>query len=596
MRTSFIDRVTHPGSSQKEAPVHIRESIAGELHTFGDTVLRPALRDLRTQILQDVHEEFARQATQHSVRPSKGSRIMGARRSELSSEILLEGANDEHQPESEHRNSVRDIGFKVGVGVNKSELLRALGEEEPLLAVAPTEVSRIPEEREAGDDNLPDAETRLDLSGKVHYVLGSVVTHSSFDYFVSLFVLINAALIGCETDWKATHFDADNPRIFFALDGACGLFFTCELSLRMFVHGSKFWSSPDYAWNLFDTVVVGLQIFDGIAGLLPKGMMPDNPGFVHGLRLIRLARIVRLARVLHLLVELRTMLMSIIGSLRSLFWALVLYFMFIFVVSVYFTQTITEQRESAHADGRQSEGFEDLDSYYGSLWRTIFSMWSCILGGMDWAILAKLLMQEVSLSTGVVFIFFVAFCMMAMANVITGIFVETAMQHAEQDADIHVAKKVSEMFRQFSPHGAMSEEAFLRLAKNFKLDELFRAINVDKSDAATVFTLIDADNSGSLDTFELLDGWLRLRGSAKSIDLAVLMREADAINVALDGMQEQLNSVYSAVCGERDEAEKASTTDQEQDGAGKEKTPQRSMIKKSSFAGKALLKRIENLD
>eukprot|EP00930_Biecheleria_cincta_P059951 TRINITY_DN45667_c0_g1_i1.p1 TRINITY_DN45667_c0_g1~~TRINITY_DN45667_c0_g1_i1.p1 ORF type:complete len:322 (-),score=62.76 TRINITY_DN45667_c0_g1_i1:50-931(-) len=220
------------------------------------------------------------------------------------------------------------------------------------------------------------------------------------------------------------------------------------------------------------------------------------------------------------------MVASVVGSLRSLAWALVLYFMLLYSTGVYFTQAITQERVSRYETHEEdSLGSQQLLSRCGSLWSTILTLWTCITGGADWNDLVQLFMHEISAWLGIQLVCFITFCILAMANVITGIFVETAVTTAQQDKDVYVAKKVADVFKENTSGGHIDRQDFLNMAQSDKLADLFRAVNVDVKDAPTIFKILDLDDNGSVDPIELLDGWLRLRGPAKSMDLALLMRE-----------------------------------------------------------------------
>merc|ERR1719401_2990123 len=54
--------------------------------------------------------------------------------------------------------------------------------------------------------------------------------------------------------------------------------------------------------------------------------------------------------------------------------------------------------------------------------------------------------------------------------------------------------------------------------------EYFRSINVDTSEAQGLFELIDVDGSGTVDANEIVQGCLRLKGTARALDVALLMQ------------------------------------------------------------------------
>merc|ERR1712050_122653 len=56
-----------------------------------------------------------------------------------------------------------------------------------------------------------------------------------------------------------------------------------------------------------------------------------------------------------------------------------------------------------------------------------------------------------------------------------------------------------------------------------KVESYFKALSLDASDMARLFGLLDADGSGEINVEEFLDGCLRLKGNARSIDLHSLI-------------------------------------------------------------------------
>merc|ERR1712187_629449 len=73
-------------------------------------------------------------------------------------------------------------------------------------------------------------------------------------------------------------------------------------------------------------------------------------------------------------------------------------------------------------------------------------------------------------------------------------------------------------------------EVFRSKLDDPEMKEYFRAINVDPSEAQGLFWLLDADGTCGLDCEELVHGLLRLRGSAKSLDLALLTFETERMS------------------------------------------------------------------
>merc|ERR1712039_173338 len=96
-------------------------------------------------------------------------------------------------------------------------------------------------------------------------------------------------------------------------------------------------------------------------------------------------------------------------------------------MAVYLTETTLAQRNNAH--------FNLLDQYFGTLDRSILTIFQSISGGYDWSEPVEPLIQHVSPWMGVVYSLFVAFVLLALMNVITGVFVEQAVRQGKEDKD-----------------------------------------------------------------------------------------------------------------------------------------------------------------
>merc|ERR1712129_78461 len=57
----------------------------------------------------------------------------------------------------------------------------------------------------------------------------------------------------------------------------------------------------------------------------------------------------------------------------------------------------------------------------------------------------------------------------------------------------------------------------------------FSRLGVDVNESEKLFMLLDEDGSGCIDKTEFLIGCLRLKGHAKTLDLAILRREVQLI-------------------------------------------------------------------
>mmetsp|Transcript_37770 Transcript_37770/g.87408 ORF Transcript_37770/g.87408 Transcript_37770/m.87408 type:complete len:670 (+) Transcript_37770:63-2072(+) len=354
------------------------------------------------------------------------------------------------------------------------------------------------------------------------------VENTCFGYVIITFIVLNSMMMGIQADWMVTHIGQTAPEVFDVLENIFAVIFTCELTLRILVYHVRFFRMPDWKWNLFDSVVVGLQILDIITTL---SMGDDanataetgtgNLSFMRIIRLMRLLRILRLMRLLRFVQELRSMVMSIAASLKSLMWTIILLAFLMYGVGVCLTQMIADK---GLEEPRIMENAPEIKEFYGSLPEALVSLFAGITGGIDWNDLLMPLEEQISPWLAAVFVLYIAFAVLAMMNVVTGIFVESALQSTRADEEKEVRAQLDDMFKHVDKekNGTISWQEFVRSLDNPEMKRCFESLGFDMAEAYGLFNLLDTDQSGEIDCEELLEGCLRLRGTANAIDVATL--------------------------------------------------------------------------
>jgi len=322
-------------------------------------------------------------------------------------------------------------------------------------------------------------------------------------------------------------------------------------------------------WNYFDLLVVAAQLVqEAIEFFRPssEGNDADNLRILRVLRVLRIVRIFRLVRVLHLIGELRTIVSSIMGSFRSLFWTVLLLLLMMYIVGVWFLQSVTDHFLAKGSDFIPSTGEDKLREHFHSLGQTILSLWQALSGGVDWGDVADPLMSEVEPLLGVAFAAFIAFAILALMNVVTGVFVQTALHSAEQEEETFLTDQIIALFHKCKggdDWGCITERDLeLRLADPDMAKE-WKNINVSADEATYVFALLDVDGNGEVQFEEFLSACLRLRGSAKSLDMLIQLQESRHAKKVLEdmiiGIQENVKMIADSLPNSQDIGDKVTT-------------------------------------
>lgn len=389
-------------------------------------------------------------------------------------------------------------------------------------------------------------------------VIEYLVYSPSFEYAFVFLIVANAVTIGMQTDYMARHVVESTPRGYVIVETIFCVLFFLEIVLRVLVNWQRFFKGPGAGLNVLDIVLVVLQISEmSISWAFREGELhgkdleaiPSANFFV--LRLLRIIRIVRIARTVRLLRfvgEVRAIIWSVAASIRPLLGAILIILLLTYVTGIIFTEVSLVERASI--EDRGSQGYIEMTQTFGSLGDTMFSLYQSISGGVDWKNVSDVLILNGLTVTGrFVFPLFIAFTLLALMNVITGVFVDTAIQKSRIDKESYTIVNLKRLFTSLD-HNQRGYISFVDFKKNIEtreMQELFKSIDLDISEVKSVFQLLDLNNNGHLDADEFMGGCLRLKGHAKAIDVLLLMREMRRIfHILLEGiwvLQEQIDGL-----------------------------------------------------
>jgi len=366
----------------------------------------------------------------------------------------------------------------------------------------------------------------------------------AFDLVCACVIILNSILIGCSIQWLTSH---DEEHISMKVASyICSVFFAAELALRLCAQGCEFFLSPENRnWNWFDLLLVVLSVLDFVLTDL-VGMKGQQATLGSVVKTIKMLRIVRLFRVFRFFQELSLLALMVIDSMRSLVWALVMLTIITYVFAICLTSRASEYLKLA--DDRS----EKVDQYFGSIGRTTHSLIQTMLAGVSWGEFSDVL-YAVDWFSHALFFFYVFFTMLAVLNIITGVFVDNAVESARNQRDVMMQKEMEiketyiremrELFAQMDEDesGTITHQEIKEYLDDPRVLLYFQVLGLDARDSEKLFSLIDERGNEEVSVQEFIDGCLRLKGQARSIDVYSIMRTCSRLEVRLLTIERLLN-------------------------------------------------------
>ncbi|OLQ00044.1 Voltage-dependent T-type calcium channel subunit alpha-1I [Symbiodinium microadriaticum] len=372
-----------------------------------------------------------------------------------------------------------------------------------------------------------------------------LVGHPLFDWFFATVVLLNAVFIGVDVQMSIGSMEI-RPMQIQVMQYCFTALFTIELALRFVANGVRLFCLEDWMWSLLDVFIVATSLWEIMVDIVTaleavNGNMEKIAGIssLKVFRIIRITRIVKtiqLMRVFRFVMAFRTLISSIIHTLKALFWALILLLLIVYVFAVLFTQAVNAHIYDPEATSMSAANLEFSAKYFGSLPDTMLSLFMAIANGVSWEdILAPL--RAISSAWVLLFLFYVAFTYFAVLNVVTGVFCQSAIDSAQNDHATLVQSMLAnkeahlhEIRALFSKLGASDSGVITYAMFEEKIDspavrEYFETLGLDVWDAWSFFKLLDLDGGGSVEIEEFFKGCLRLRGQARAVDIGKIMHD-----------------------------------------------------------------------
>jgi len=181
--------------------------------------------------------------------------------------------------------------------------------------------------------------------------------------------------------------------------------------------------------------------------------------------------------------------------------------------------------------------------YFGTFPRATLSMFELTLG--NFAPVARILQEDVGGFTVLFSILHKVTFGFACVGVINGVFMQETFKVAQHDDGMMLRdvqkqnrmhkQKMEDLFEYAddSRDGTICFNEWTKVLENENAQNWFAGMGLSIRDADLLFALLETSGDGKLNAEELATGVSRLKGPAKSLDVALLLREQEALSKQL---------------------------------------------------------------
>jgi hypothetical protein len=179
---------------------------------------------------------------------------------------------------------------------------------------------------------------------------------------------------------------------------------------------------------------------------------------------------------------------------------------------------------------------EVLIDKFGTMSSSILSLYAAITGGNDWMEMYNAI-STAGDSYSYLFLFFIAFCQISLLNILTGIFVENALELAQPTKEQKALEKHEEevaltmdLHRLISAFdsvgsGRITVETFFAEVVGTPLHAYLHSIDVSVRELKAFVEFTGADKRGTISVSSLVHGCTLARGNARNLDMQRVLSE-----------------------------------------------------------------------
>ncbi|CAJ1444677.1 unnamed protein product [Effrenium voratum] len=383
--------------------------------------------------------------------------------------------------------------------------------------------------------------------------LAQKVSSPAFEFTFAIIIFLNTMFMAVQVQYRGLNvgYTLNYPsvqlpaeeswphaeQVFLGVEICFGVIFTCEILVKIVGLDINFCCDP---WNILDFCVVLAWFVDTLA----QGWLPVDPLMLRLLRLVKLLRMLRLVRTIQGFDSLYVMITSIRGSVAALFWSVMLLILVLMTVSLFLVVMMEPYITSNEEEERRSEVYK----YYGTFSKAMLSLFEMTLA--NWPTPSRVLTENVSEAWIFFILSFQLLVGFSVMKVIMGVFLQITFYVASNDDVIMMSqkeralkvhtKKMTALFEAADENGngRLDETEFADILQDPACLAWLSAMGLEASmlSGKDLYRLLCVEGTNDLSAEELCKGVAELKGSATSLNMALLQRDQCSIKELMDSM------------------------------------------------------------
>lgn len=322
-----------------------------------------------------------------------------------------------------------------------------------------------------------------------------------YDFGISAVIIFNLVLVIQETNIRAQ--DMEVPRWLKIVDLVLFVVYCTDIGLRLCARGRILFRNKS---GCLDVAIVGIDAVTNTLGLFDINFGSS----LSLLRIFRLAKLFRLMMNMTCFEELHIMLRLMLSAARTIFWGVALMFVVLTMWAIVAVTVLHPLNREIAETTNSYDGCERCGRAFESVEQSILTFFQTIIAGDSWGQVSVVLIERHPGTFPILFLVVISM-QLWLLNLVVTVMVDQAQLSREKDLDERLRKKKEDYATAEADFLSMCESLDTDQSGNISLKELMDGyegspewaqtltmMDLEKDDIALLFTLMDADNSGTV--------------------------------------------------------------------------------------------------